>query len=96
MLGLRPRTVRARTRGGSVERVLPVVRELVAAGVRVSVDRDDAVAHGVAMHAAGADLVDVGGEQGPLSWRTPRPTSASSARAPAARSRSPTTTAAGW
>jgi dihydropteroate synthase len=25
-------------------------------------DRDDAVAHGVAMHAAGADLVDVGGE----------------------------------
>lgn len=25
-------------------------------------DRDGAVAHGVAMHAAGADLVDVGGE----------------------------------
>ena len=25
-------------------------------------DRDDAVAHGVALHAAGADLVDVGGE----------------------------------
>lgn len=25
-------------------------------------DRDDAVAHGVAMHGAGADLVDVGGE----------------------------------